>query len=143
MRFILCALALAGITATASAQTYQVQPNAMLQIQRVSILDGVWNVGGLGQLTLTARPEGVLDGQLAGKPCHGQYSGNAFALFCMSDDRGPYLISGAAFEQPPVATTARARIVAQPARMAGQIHQSYLSSRGHVEEIATLSATRQ
>jgi hypothetical protein len=145
MRFILCALALAGITATASAQTYQAQPNAVLQIQRVNMLDGVWNVGSLGQLTLTTRPEGVLEGQLAGKPCHGQYSGNAFSLLCMSDDRGPYLISGAAFEEPPVATTARRRagIVASPARMGGQIHQSYLTARGHTEEVATLSATRQ
>lgn len=147
MRFILCALALAGITAAASAQTYQVQPNAVLQIQRANILDGVWNVGGLGQLTLATRPDGVLEGQLAGKPCHGQHQGNAFSLFCMSDDRGPYLISGAAFEEPPVATTARRRvgagIVAQPARMGGQIHQTYLTARGHTEEVAQLNGTRQ
>ncbi|QGZ93215.1 hypothetical protein [Terricaulis silvestris] len=143
MRFILCALALAGITATASAQTYQVQPNAVLQVQRANILDGVWNVGGLGQLSLTTRPEGALEGQLAGKACHGQYQGNAFSLLCMSDDRGPYLISGAAFEEPPVATTARARIVAQPARMGGQIHQTYLTARGHTEEVAQLNGTRQ
>jgi hypothetical protein len=147
MRFILCALALGAMAASATAQTYQMNPNAVLQIQRESILDGVWNAGGLGQLTLTTRPDGVLEGQLAGKACHGQYQGNAFSLFCMSDGRGPYLISGAAFDEPPVATTARRRvgagIVAQPARMGGQIHQSYLSSRGHTEEVATLNATRQ
>jgi hypothetical protein len=145
MRFILCALALIGISASASAQTYQVQPNAVLQIQRANILDGVWNVGGLGQLTLTTRPDGVLEGQLDGKACHGQHQANAFALFCPSDGRGPYLISGAAFEEPPVATTARRRtgIVAQPARMGGQIHQTYLTARGHTEEVATLHGTRQ
>jgi hypothetical protein len=146
MRFILCALALAAVFASASAQTYQAQPNAVLQIQRANILDGVWNVGALGQLILTTRPEGVLEGQLAGKSCHGQFQGNAFSLFCMSDDRGPYLISGAAFEEPPVATTARRRvggIVASPARMGGQIHQTYLTARGHTEEVAQLNGTRQ
>jgi hypothetical protein len=141
MRFMLCALALAAISASASAQGYQAQP--VLQIQRTNILDGVWSVGGLGQLTLTAQPEGVLAGELAGRPCHGQYSGNAFSLFCLSNDRGPYLLSGAAFEEPPVATRARARIVAQPARMGGQIHQTYLTARGHTEQIATLNGTRQ
>jgi hypothetical protein len=147
MRTILCALALGAMTASAAAQTYQVNPNAMLQIQPTNILDGVWNVGGLGQLTLTARPDGVLEGQLDGKSCHGQYQGNAFSLFCPSDGRGPYLISGAAFDEPPVATTARRRvgagIVARPARMGGQIHQTYLTARGHTEEIALLNGTRQ
>jgi hypothetical protein len=148
MRAALSALALlsASISVSAAlAQTggYAIQPNAVLQIQRSNILDGVWRVNGLGDLTLTTRPNDVLEGQLAGRACHGQYRGATFALFCESVDRGPYIISGIATEEPPVATTARARIVAQPARMSGQIHQSYLSSRGHVEEIATLSATRQ
>lgn len=148
MRAALSALALltASITASAAlAQTggYAIQPNAVLQIQRANILDGVWRVNGLGDLTLTARPNEVLEGQLAGRACHGQYRGNSFALLCESADRGPYLLSGLATEAPPVATTARSRVAAQPARINGQIHQSYLSSRGHVEEIATLTATRQ
>lgn len=143
MRVALCALALTAMMSTASAQVFQAQPNAVLQMQRGNILDGVWRVNGLGDLSLTTRPNEVLEGQLARRACHGQYRGNTFALFCESADRGPYLITGVATEEPPVATTARARIVAQPARIGGQIHQSYLSSRGHVEEIATLSATRQ
>ena len=148
MRAALYALALLTASISASAvlaQTtgYAVQPNAVLQVQRSNILDGVWRVNGLGDLTITTRPNEVLEGQLAGRACHGQYRANTFALFCESVDRGPYIISGIASEEPPVATTARARIVAQPARMNGEIHQSYLSSRGHVEEIATLSATRQ
>lgn len=145
MRTILCALALGAMTASAAAQTYQVNPDAMLQIQPVNILEGVWTVGGLGQLTLTPRADGVLDGQLEGKACHGQYQGNAFSLFCPSDGRGPYLISGAAFEEPPVATTARRRsgVFASPARMGGQIHQTYLTARGHTEEVAALNGTRQ
>jgi hypothetical protein len=147
MRAALCALALltASIASTALAQVsdYAVQPNAVLQVQRSNILDGVWRVNGLGDLTLTARPNEVLDGQLAGRACHGQHRGNTFALFCESVDRGPYILSGVATEEPPVATTARSRVRARPARLSGQIHQSYLSSRGHVEEIATLSATRQ
>jgi hypothetical protein len=147
MRAALCALAVLSIATTASgalAQVggYAIQPGAVIQIQRTNILDGVWRVNGLGDLTLTTRQNDVLEGQLAGRACHGQYRGATFALFCESDDRGPYLITGVATEEPPVASRARARIVAQPARMSGQIHQSYLSSRGHVEEIATLSATR-
>ena len=143
MRIALCALALVALASAASAQVYQVQPNAVLQVQRVNILDGVWRVGGLGDLSLTTRPNEVLEGSLAGQPCHGQYQGNAFSIFCMSQDRGPYLISGQAREVPPVATTARSRIAAQPARMEGQILQSYLTARGHTEEVAQLSATRQ
>jgi hypothetical protein len=149
MRAVLCACALltASISASsalAQVSDYAMQPNAAVQILRGNILDGVWRVNGLGDLTLTARPNEVLEGQLAGRPCHGQYRGATFALFCESPDRGPYILSGVATAEPPVATTARrARVAAQPARMSGQIHQSYLSSRGHVEEIATLSATRQ
>lgn len=146
MRAALSALAflMASIPAAGAQNTgYAVQPNAVLQIQRANILDGVWRVNGLGDLTLTARPNEVLEGQLAGRACHGQYRGNTFALLCESVDRGPYLLSGIATAEPPVATTARSRVAAQPARLNGQIHQSYLSSRGHVEEIATLTATRQ
>ncbi len=146
MRAALCALALLTTSISASAalaQDYALQPNAVLQVQRSNILDGVWRVNGLGDLTLTARPNEVLEGQLAGRACHGQYRGNTFALFCESVDRGPYILSGMATEEPPVATTARTRVAARPARLSGQIHQSYLSSRGHVEEIATLSASRQ
>lgn len=145
MRFILCALALGAMASSALAQTYQAQPNAVLQIQRANILDGVWTVGGLGQLTLTTQPDGLLAGLLDGKACHGQYQGNAFSLFCPAEGRGPYLLSGAAFVEPPVATTARRRagIVASPARMGGQIHQTYLTARGHTEEIAQLNGTRQ
>jgi hypothetical protein len=147
MRAALYALAL--LTASISASSapaqvsgYAIQPNAVLQVQRSNLLDGVWRVNGLGELTLTTRPNEVLEGQLAGRACHGQYRRNTFALFCESDDRGPNLISGVAAEEPPVATRSRARVVAQPARLSGQIHQSYLSARGHVEEIAMLSATR-
>ena len=43
----------------------------------------------------------------------------------------------------PACGSARSRVAAQPARIDGQIHISYLSSRGHVEEIATLVGTRQ
>lgn len=143
MRVALCALALMALATSASAQVFEANPNAVLQIQRVNILDGVWRVGALGDLTLTTRPNEVLEGSLAGQPCHGQYRGNAFAVFCMGPDRGPYLISGQAVETPPVATTARARIVAQPARMTGQIHQTYLTARGHTEEVVQLNATRQ
>lgn len=148
MRAALCAFALLTASISSSAalaqvSDYALQPNAVLQIQRSALLDGVWRVNGLGDLTLTTRPNEVLEGQLAGRACHGQYRGNTFALLCESVDRGPYLLTGVAVEEPPVATTARARIVAQPARINGQIHQSYLSSRGHVEEIATLTGTRQ
>lgn len=143
MRLVLCAIVLSLLTTAATAQVYQAQPNAVLQIQRQNILDGVWRVNGLGDLTLTARPDDVLEGQLAGRACHGQYRGATFALFCASADRGPYILTGVATESPPVATTARSRVFAQPARMQGQILQSYLSSRGHAEEIATLTATRQ
>lgn len=146
MRAALCALALLTASMSASAalaQDYALQPNAVLQVQRSNILDGIWRVNGLGDLTLTARPNEVLEGEFAGRACHGQYRGNTFALFCESVDRGPYILSGMATEEPPVATTARTRVAARPARLSGQIHQSYLSSRGHVEEIATLSASHQ
>ncbi|MGD9981532.1 MAG: hypothetical protein AB7H66_10160 [Hyphomonadaceae bacterium] len=147
MRATLCALALltASISASsalAQSGSYAVQPG-VLQIQRGHILDGVWRVNGLGDLTITTRPNEVLEGQLAGRACHGQYLGNTFALLCESAERGPYLLTGVAIEEPPVATRARARMVAQPARMEGQIHISYLSRRGYVEEIATLSGVRQ
>ena len=134
MRAALCAFALltasiSGSAALAQTGGYAVQPNAVLQVQRGNILDGVWRVGALGDLTLTTRPDGLLEGQLDGRPCHGQYLGNAFSLFCVAEGRGPYLISGQASEQPPVATTARrARIVAQPARMSGR-DSSNLSDR--------------
>ena len=145
MRAALCAIALLSISASAAlAQTeFRAQPSAVLQVQQENILDGVWRVNGLGDLTITTRPNEVLEGQLAGRASHGQYRGNAFALFCESADRGPYLLSGMASRAPPVATTARSRVAAQPARIDGQIHISYLSSRGHVEEIATLVGTRQ
>lgn len=143
MRLVLCALALAALTSVAMAQDYQAQPNLVVQLQRQNILDGVWRVNGLGDLTLSTRPDEALEGQLAGRACHGQYRGNTFALFCESADRGPYLLTGVATGTPPVATTARSRVVARPAQMQGQILQSYMSSRGHTEEIATLSATRQ
>ncbi len=148
MRAALCALALLAASIPASAALAQVTdfraaPNVVMQIQRGHILDGVWRVGGLGDLTLTTRPGEVLEGQLDGRPCRGQYRANTFALLCESDGRGPYLIGGSAHEEPPVATTARARIVAQPARMSGQIHLSHLNNDGYVQEVAQLSATRQ
>lgn len=146
MRVALCALALAAISSSAAlAQVtdFRAQSGAVLQIQRDHILDGVWRTGALGDLTLTTRPDGLLEGQLDGRPCHGQYQGNAFAIFCVAEGRGPYLISGEAAVQPPVATQRRARIVAQAARMEGQIHQSYLTAGGHTEEITRLIATRQ
>ncbi|MGQ0533905.1 MAG: hypothetical protein ACT4OF_14630 [Caulobacteraceae bacterium] len=148
MRTALCAVALFAASISASAalaqvNDFQTAPGALLQIQRDHILDGVWRTGALGDLRLTTRPNEVLEGELDGRACHGQYRGNAFAILCPSEGRGPYLLSGMAVEQPPVATTRRARIVAQPARMAGQIHQSYLSADGHTEEITQLSATRQ
>jgi hypothetical protein len=149
MRVALCALALATISSSAAlAQVtdLRAQPGvAVLQIQGANILDGVWRVGALGDLRLTTRPNELLEGELDGRPCHGQYRANAFAILCVAEGRGPYLISGEAFEEAPVATTARsrARIVAQPARMTGQIHQSYLTADGHTEEITQLVATRQ
>ncbi len=146
MRTAFIALVATGLILTASAATAQTNatvPNVVAGIERTPILDGVWRIGALGDLTLTTRPGEVLEGSLAGRPCHGQYRGNAFAIFCESADRGPYLISGQASETPRVATTARSRIFGQPARMSGQIHQSYLSARGHTEEIVALSATRQ
>lgn len=71
MRAALCALALLTVSISASAalaqaSDYAIQPNAVLQVQRSNILDGVWRVNGLGDLTLNARPNEVLDGQLAG-----------------------------------------------------------------------------
>jgi hypothetical protein len=146
MRVALCALALATVfssAALAQVTDFRAQPGAVLQIQREHILDGVWRTGALGDLTLTTRPDGILEGELDGRPCHGQYLGNAFAVFCVAEGRGPYLISGQAAEQPPVATQRRARVLAQPARMEGQIHQSYLTAHGHTEEITRLIATRQ
>lgn len=148
MRVALCALAVLAASFSATAALAQVsgfaaQPNTVLHIQRTHVLDGVWRVGALGDLTLTTRPGELLEGRLRGRPCHGQYRGNTFALLCESNERGPYLISGSAREEPPVATTARARLVARRARMWGQIHQSHLSNDGYLQEIAPLSATRQ
>jgi|SRR5690606_23650339 len=143
--FSACALIAASIIPlTASAQNnLAIQPNAGLQMQRANILDGVWSVNGLGELTLAARADGVLEGSLDGRACHGQYLENSFALLCPSASRGPYLLSGMAQAAPPVATTRRSRLAAQPATIEGQIHQTYLSSRGHTEEIATLRGARQ
>ena len=59
--------------------------------------------------------DGVLEGSLDGRACHGQYQENSFALFCPSAGRGPYLISGMARLAPPVATTRRSRVAVQPA----------------------------
>lgn len=143
---IACALfsaAIIPLSASAQSGDLAIQPNAVLQVQRANILDGVWSVNGLGQLSLTTRPDGLLEGSLDGRACHGQYLENSFSLFCPSAGRGPYLISGQARLTPPVATTRRSRFVAQPAAIEGQIHQSYLTSRGHTEEIATLRGSRQ
>lgn len=138
--FLLSSSALAA----AQTNTYQAAPNAALQILRPNLLNGIWRVGGgVGDVAITTRPDGVLEGSLAGKPCHGQYLENAFSLLCPSDGRGPYLISGQVVELPPTNTRARAGILGGGARMTGQIHQSYLSSRGHTEEIAAFTANRQ
>ncbi|MGD9966297.1 MAG: hypothetical protein AB7T59_07240 [Hyphomonadaceae bacterium] len=145
MRVALCALALAALSSSAAlaqATDFRAQSGAVLQIQREPILDGVWRTG-VGDLALTTRQNGILEGELDGRPCHGQHQANVFAIFCVAEGRGPFLFSGVAIEQPPVATQRRARIVAQPARMEGQIHQSYLSAGGHTEEIGRLVATRQ
>lgn len=142
----LLALLIASIPASAAlaqVEGYAIQPGAVVQVQRAHILDGVWRVNGLGDLTLTTGPNETLEGQLDGRACHGQFRDATFALFCESADRGPYLITGLAHETPPEATTARARIIGQSARMAGQIHISHLDRRGYVEEIASLSAVRQ
>ncbi len=141
-----CALIAAAIfplSASAQSGAVAIQPNAVLQVQRANILDGVWSVNGLGELTMNARADGVLEGSLDGRACHGQYLDNSFSLFCPSAGRGPYLLSGMARQAPPVATTRRSRVAAQPALIEGQIHQSYLTSRGHTEEIATLRGARQ
>lgn len=148
MRAILsaCALVVASmVPLSASAQNgnVAVQPNAVLQVQRVNVLDGVWAVNGLGELTLATRADGVLEGSLDGRACHGQYLEAAFSVLCPSISRGPYLISGQARLAPPVATTRRSRLAAQPAVIEGQIHQTYLTSRGHTEEIAVLRGSRQ
>lgn len=148
MRAALCAFAVFIASISTSAALAQVgqsatRPDTVLRVQGQSILDGVWRVNGLGDLSVTTRPNDVLEGRLAGRACHGQYRGDAFALLCESVGRGPYIITGVATEEPPVAATARARVAARPARMNGEIHQSYLSSRGHVEQVATLSAMRQ
>ena len=125
-----------------AAQTNAMTPNAVAGIERSPILDGVWRVNGLGDLTLATRPNETLEGSLNGRACHGQYRGNAFSVFCESADRGPYLISGQA-SLAPRENTARSRAFAQSARMTGQIHQTYLTARGHTEEIVALTATRQ
>jgi hypothetical protein len=149
MRAAICALAFLVPAISASAALAQVgdvraPPSAVVQIQGAHILDGVWRTG-VGDITLTTQPNEILEGSLEGRPCHGQYRGNAFSVLCVNDGRGPYILSGAAREEPPVATTARrrARIAAQPARMEGQIHLSYLGSNGHPEEITRLDGTRQ
>jgi hypothetical protein len=149
MRAAICALAILAPAISASGALAQVTdfrapPSAVMQIQGAHILDGVWRTG-VGDITLTTRPDEILEGSLEGRPCHGQYRGNAFSILCVHDGRGPYIISGAAREEPPVATTARrrSRVAAQPARMEGQIHLSYLASNGHTEEITRLDGTRQ
>ena len=48
-----------------------------------------------------------------------------------------------AYEAPPVAATARARVAAQPAEMRGQIYQASLSGRARLDEVAELRAARQ
>ncbi|MBL8545374.1 MAG: hypothetical protein JNL81_02865 [Hyphomonadaceae bacterium] len=131
------------VAAPTAAQTNAIPPNVIAGLERAPILDGVWRVNGLGDLTLATRPNEVLEGSLNGRACGGQYRGNAFSVFCEGADRGPYLISGQASLAPRENSTARSRVFAQPARMSGQIHQSYLTARGHTEEIAALSATRQ
>lgn len=148
MRATFCAIALLAMFAPApfaqaQGADFQAQPNAVLQIQRAHILDGVWRMGIGGTLTLTTRADEVLEGEYRGRPCHGQYRGNAFSVLCSSEGRGAYVFSGWAVEEPPVATTARARVVAQPARMLGQVHQAMLNNRGHLEELNELRATRQ
>lgn len=137
---VVCALA----AAPAVAQVDELQQrSAVLLAARGHILDGVWHVGGFGRLTLTTRDGGSLEGELDGRPCHGQYLNASFSVFCESDRRGPVLLTGWAVETPPVATTARARVAASPARMLGQIHQAYLDGRGHAEELGEFTATRQ
>lgn len=146
MRAALSFLIAAGLLCApaATAQTNAVAPNApIVGIERTPLLDGVWRVNGLGDLTLATRPNDALTGTLDGRPCHGQYEGNAFSIFCESPGRGPYLISGQAARTVRENSTARSHVFAQPARMTGQIHQSYLSSHGHTEQVATLNATRQ
>lgn len=148
MRAALCATALLAALISSSAALAQIgdfraQPNAVLQVQHANLLDGVWRVNGLGDLTITTRPEGVLEGSLSGRACHGQYQGNTFAILCEGEGRGPFLISGVATEAPPVATTARSRVAAQPAQMTGQVHQAQLTNRGYVQQVGQLSGTRQ
>lgn len=146
MRAALIVLALLAVSAPgAMAQNAgpAVQPRGVLQLQQTNILDGVWNVNGLSPLTLTTREGGLLEGELEGRSCHGQYQGRSFTLLCPSDVRGPLVLVGRAYETPPVATTARARVIAQPAGMTGQIFQGRLDTRAHLDEIAQLRGTRQ
>lgn len=112
MRPLLCLLAalvvLVSARAAAQSDTFQMNPNTVLRIERAHILDGVWQVGGgFGPLTMTTRPDGALEGQLGGRACQGEYRSNAFALLCRAEERGPVIFSGIAVETPPVATTAR------------------------------------
>lgn len=136
-------LLFSSVFAAAQTNAYQAAPNATLQVLRPHLLNGTWRVGSLGDIAITTRPDGVLEGTLAGRACHGQYLENAFSLFCPSERRGPFLISGQVAETPPVNTTARARILGGGARMVGQIHQSYLTNRGHTEELGEFTANRQ
>lgn len=145
MRAALISLIATGLAfaSAAVAQTNVIAPNATVAgLERAPLLDGVWRVNGLGDLTLATQPSGALTGSLDGRPCHGQFSGNAFSLFCESVGRGPYLLSGQVFPATRENSSARSRIFAQPARMTGQIHQSYLSAHGHTEQVATLNGTR-
>lgn len=141
--FTLAACAALGSTAMAQTSDFRVAPNAILRAQQSHMLDGAWSVGGLGPLALTTRDAGVLEGELEGRPCHGQYQGNAFTLLCQADGRGPVVLVGWAYEAPPVAATARARVAAQPAEMRGQIYQASLSGRARLDEVAELRAARQ
>jgi len=141
----LAVVLLLALSVTAAAQTnaYQSAPNAALLLDRPHLLNGTWRIGGMGDVTIATRPNGVLEGALGDRACLGQYLENAFSLWCPSDRRGPFLISGQVAETLPVNTTARVRILGGGARMTGQIHQSYLTSRGHTEEIGEFTANRQ
>ena len=122
MRTTFCTIAVlaAAIPAAALAQVADLNTQSRVvaqQTQQAHILNGVWNIGWLGELTLTTQPDGVIVGQLGARPCQGQYRDNSFSILCVHERRGPLLITGEAREEPPVNTRARALVLARPARM--------------------------
>lgn len=142
----LAALALAPAASAQRDATVRAQTLPQAQLTTEPLLNGTWSMvqGASGQLTVTTRPDGVLEGTYVIAPCHGSYSGNAFILFCYRREIGTFVFTGTARETPPVNTrrSRRAGLIYRPAEITGQYYDPTVGTTAGLGNAHTFRATR-